>query len=227
MLGLAAPSGRTARSPNGATEESSQRLTPRLGLSRETLRNILTPPTSCARVFPAAQVHKSEVFTRPSGGTRRIDSALRLTRMQKHACKNRCRPVNPVEKQHATARRRTSHPSLATATANCLRPWRQMPRLYLPHRSTPPDAFARDHDRWQVSWLAGRHLGPPSQRSEGLQWHSWPLARRLQLRGQLRNCGSDEPIGHAHRIPLASPCGHHQGQRCIRFAQRQLRMCPS
>jgi hypothetical protein len=32
-------------------------------------------------------------------------------------------------------------------------------------------------------------------------------------------------IGRTHRIPLVSPCGHHQGQRCIRFAQRQLRLC--
>ena len=28
---------------------------------------------------------------------------------------------------------------------------------------TPPNALARDHDRWQVSWLAGRRLRPPSQ----------------------------------------------------------------
>ena len=28
---------------------------------------------------------------------------------------------------------------------------------------TPPNALARDHDWWQVSWLAGRGLRPPSQ----------------------------------------------------------------
>jgi hypothetical protein len=39
------------------------------------------------------------------------------------------------------------------------------------------------------------------------------------------SCGIARRIGRAHRIPLASPCGHHQGQRCIRFAQRQLRIC--
>ena len=32
-----------------------------------------------------------------------------------------------------------------------------------PPRCTPPDAIARDHERWQVSWLTGRRLGPPSQ----------------------------------------------------------------
>ena len=30
-------------------------------------------------------------------------------------------------------------------------------------RSTPPDAFAHDYDRQQVSWLASRRLWPPSQ----------------------------------------------------------------
>ncbi len=31
------------------------------------------------------------------------------------------------------------------------------------HRNTPPDALARDHGRWQVSWLAGRCLDRSSQ----------------------------------------------------------------
>jgi hypothetical protein len=39
-----------------------------------------------------------------------------------------------------------------------------MLQLLLRHRSTPPDAFAHDHDRQQVSWLAGHRFGPPSQR---------------------------------------------------------------
>ena len=101
------------------------------------------------------------------------------------------RPI--LREQHATARRRTPIRHSRLPLQNCLRPWRQVHRLYLPHRSTPPDAFARDHCRWQVSWLAGRRFGPPSQRPDGPQWHSWPSARRLQLRGQLRNCtpGSD------------------------------------
>src|SRR5712664_2762796 len=38
-----------------------------------------------------------------------------------------------------------------------------MDQLLLRHRGTPPDAFAHDHDRQQVSWLAGYRLGPPSQ----------------------------------------------------------------
>src|SRR4051812_30075134 len=45
----------------------------------------------------------------------------------------------------------------------CPRPKRQIHQLLLRHRSTPPDAFAHDHDRQQVSWLAGYRLGPPSQ----------------------------------------------------------------
>jgi hypothetical protein len=35
--------------------------------------------------------------------------------------------------------------------------------VYQTHRSTPPNALAHDHDRQQVSWLAGYRLGPPSQ----------------------------------------------------------------
>lgn len=31
------------------------------------------------------------------------------------------------------------------------------------HGSTPLHGFACDHDRRQVSWLAGRHLAPPSR----------------------------------------------------------------
>ena len=58
------------------------------------------------------------------------------------------------------------------------------------------------------------------------QWLFWPSARRLQLRGQPRNC----VLMHAHRIPLVIPCGNHQpiwshrasaestiGSRSIRF----------
>jgi hypothetical protein len=65
---------------------------------------------------------------------------------------------------------------------------------------TPPKAFAYDHDRWQVSWLAGRRFKPPSQ-GWNPQWQSWPSARRLQLRGQPRNfIHQDE-----HRIPFLYP----------------------
>jgi hypothetical protein len=31
------------------------------------------------------------------------------------------------------------------------------------HQDTPPDAFALDHDRQQVSWLTGHRVRPPSQ----------------------------------------------------------------
>ena len=70
---------------------------------------------------------------------------------------------------------------------------------------TPPNALARDHDWWQVSWLAGRRLRPPSQEQIGPQWLFWPSARRLQLRGQLRNCIPVIAAGDAHRIPLVIP----------------------
>jgi hypothetical protein len=44
------------------------------------------------------------------------------------------------------------------------------------HRDTPPDVSARDHERWQVSWLAGRRLEPPSQVSPVAYWlRSSPL----------------------------------------------------
>ena len=56
------------------------------------------------------------------------------------------------------------HSVSAVAVAFCPRPRRQIHQLLLRHRSTPPDAFAHDHDRQQVSWLAGHRFGPPSQR---------------------------------------------------------------
>src|SRR3954452_10823430 len=77
---------------------------------------------------------------------------------------------------------RRTYPVSAVADTFCLRPWRQMQQLLLRHRSTPPDALARDHDRQQVSWLAG--LGPSSRRPFGLQWYLWYSTNRLQLRGQ-------------------------------------------
>ena len=64
------------------------------------------------------------------------------------------------------------HSVSAVAVAFCPRPRRQIQQLLLRHRSTPPDAFARDHDRQQVSWLAGHRFGPPSQRPVRPQWHS-------------------------------------------------------
>jgi len=91
-----------------------------------------------------------------------------------------------------------------------------MHQLLLRHRSTPPDAFARDHDRQQVSWLAGYRLGPPSQKPESFQWHLWSSAIRLQLRGQPRIC---TPIC-AHRIPLVSPFGHYRSQTWHRIVLR-------
>ena len=83
-----------------------------------------------------------------------------------------------------------------------------MLQLLLRHRSTPPDAFAHDHDRQQVSWLTGYRLGPPSQKSKDFQWYLWSSAIRLQLRGQPRICTRI----CAHRIPLVSPCGHYRSQ---------------
>jgi hypothetical protein len=86
------------------------------------------------------------------------------------------------EIRHNTARRRSTYPVSAVADTFCLRTWRQMQQLLLRHRSTPPDVLARDHDRQQVSWLAG--LGPSSQRPFGPQRYLWSSTNRLQLRGQ-------------------------------------------
>ena len=112
------------------------------------------------------------------------------------------------EIRHLTARRRSPYPSARLLSSFCPRPKRQIHQLLLRHRSTPPDAFAHDHDRQQVSWLAGYRLRPPSQRFFGLQWYLWSSAIRLQLRGQPRICTRI----CAHRIPLVSPCGHYQSQ---------------
>jgi hypothetical protein len=111
--------------------------------------------------------------------------------------------------RHCTARRRNNTPVSAVAVAFCPRPRRQMRQLLVRHRSTPPDAFARDHDRQQVSWLAGYRFGPtfPETLSipSGIIWSS---AIRLQLRGQPRTY----VLAHTHRIPLVSPFGHYRSQ---------------
>jgi hypothetical protein len=91
-----------------------------------------------------------------------------------------------------------------------------MYQLLLRHRSTPPDAFAHDHDRQQVSWLAGYRLGPPSRKSEDLQWYLWSSAIRLQLRGQPRNY----VLAYTYRIPLVSPRGHYRSQTWHRIVLR-------
>ena len=44
-----------------------------------------------------------------------------------------------------------------------LRQWPHGSRALNLHRCTPPNVFARDHDRWQVSWLAGPCLTPSSR----------------------------------------------------------------
>ena len=104
----------------------------------------------------------------------------------------------------------------AVALTSTFRPCGRCNKLLSPHRSTPPDAFARDHDRQQVSWLAGYRLGPPSQKPESFQWYLWSSAIRLQLRGQPRIC---TPIC-AYRIPLVSPCRHDRLQTWHRTVLR-------
>ena len=69
------------------------------------------------------------------------------------------------EIQHLNRSTAKSLPVSAVAATFCPRPKRQMLQLLLRHRNTPPDAFAHDHDRQQVSWLAGHRFRPPSQRS--------------------------------------------------------------
>jgi len=89
-------------------------------------------------------------------------------------------------------------------------PQGQMHQLLLRHRSTPPDAFAHDHDRQQVSWLTGYRLRPPSQRilvSSGI-YGRWLSAY---------SCGGSR--GFAHRcartafpwLALAGTTGHKRG----------------
>jgi len=89
---------------------------------------------------------------------------------------------------HDNALRRRKHTVTAVALAIYLRPRRQMHRLLIRHRGTPPNAFARD------SWLAAGFLARGSSPStafpearSGLQWFVWSSAIRLQLRGQPRN----------------------------------------
>jgi hypothetical protein len=109
-------------------------------------------------------------------------------------------------------------PVTAVAATCCLRPYGRYSKLLSPHRSTPPDAFARDHDRQQVSWLAGCRFGPPSQGLVGPQWHLWSSAIRLQLRGQPRIYLSKQ----TDRIPLVSPSGHYRSRIWHRIATASI-----
>jgi len=54
-----------------------------------------------------------------------------------------------------------------------------------PHRFTPPDVLVRDHERWQVSWLADLCLAPPSQLPSGV------IGARLTA----YSCGGSRGIG--------------------------------
>ena len=56
-----------------------------------------------------------------------------------------------------------------------------------PHRCTPPDVLVRDHGRWQVSWLAGLCLAPPSRLPSGV------IGARLAA----YSCGGSHGIGVA------------------------------
>ena len=60
---------------------------------------------------------------------------------------------------HDNALRRRKHTVTAVALAIYLRPGRQMHRLLIRHRGTPPNAFARD------SWLAAGFLARGSSPS--------------------------------------------------------------
>jgi hypothetical protein len=66
-------------------------------------------------------------------------------------------------------------------------------------QDTPPDALARDRCRWQISWLAGRCLRPPSQERRS-QWH---YGRTLTA----YSCGGSRGIvcvtlTRTHRVPF-------------------------
>jgi hypothetical protein len=83
---------------------------------------------------------------------------------------------------------------------------------------TPPNAFARDHGWRQVSWLAGRRLGPPSQ---GQDIPSGIHGLRLAAYSCGGSCGIAS-VPDAHRIPFYIPCGHHR-QRCLHRAAGESR----
>ena len=112
------------------------------------------------------------------------------------------------EIQHLTARRRSPYPSVRSLSPSALAPSGRCFSYSCDIGAPRPTRSRVTYDRQQVSWLAGYRLRPPSQRFFDLQWYLWPLAIRLQLRGQPRICTRT----CAHRIPLVSPCGHYQSQ---------------
>jgi hypothetical protein len=102
-----------------------------------------------------------------------------------------------------------------------VRPCVPQPRRRLSRSSlwdTPPNAFARDHGWWQVSWLAGRRLGPPSQ---GQRVPSGIHGLWLAAYSCGGSCGIAS-VTDAYRIPFDVPCGHHR-QRCLHRAAGESR----
>jgi len=110
--------------------------------------------------------------------------------------------ATPGRERHENTR--GNHPSPRTAAVSPLPPSGWVDPVW-PHQDTPPAAPARDFLRWQVSWLTGRRLRPPSQEHAKLPVAIRSQARRLQLRGQPRHCAG----AHVPRS-LLIPCGNHR-----------------
>ena len=88
--------------------------------------------------------------------------------------------------------------------ASRLRPVAGAP-LVSSRRNTPPGAYARDHCRWQISWLAGRRLRPPSQERRvpsGLMAGDSPLT--------VAGAAAALPVLTSAPRSLLIPCGNHQ-----------------
>jgi hypothetical protein len=117
-----------------------------------------------------------------------------------------------ADRKHATPQRRKRHPSPRPLAVSHRASPRQRPsndRTPRLRQDTPPDALARDRCWWQISWLAGRCIRPPSQDHDCSQWQYRSEAHRLQLRGQPRRCARNNV--HAPRS-LLIPFGNHRHQ---------------
>jgi hypothetical protein len=195
-------------SPSGETEARNQRRTAISRSNPPTLCNMTHAPFGPPRIFPVAdcfdgssrehlaRVNFQEFGLRPHqiGANRTLASTA----------PQRTVASDPLDSDPGKTRR-----ELAADVDR----HRELRPPYTPHLGMPTGRHLGTPRpmRSRVTTTGGRFPGSRViafdhlPRDNRPQWLLWPSARRLQLRGQLRNCIPVIAAGHAHRIPLVIP----------------------
>ena len=205
----AAAHDRTASTPSGETEARNQRRIARPRSAPQTLRNMTTPPSVPRQVFPATDCFDRSSrapTTRVKCSEMWIAAASRSTQRRAPAARKRTAGSDPLDSDQGKSRRKLA------ANVDRHRELRPpcLPLLGTPaghHLGTPRPMRSR------VTTTDGRFPGSRVVAFDHLprdnrpQWLLWSSARRLQLRGQLRNCIPVIAVGarapHSLGYPLA------------------------